>query len=164
MEEKIATNTTLATVSSDSPIHPGEKDKEFKMVSSDDESFAQRLQDYITKCLPQIVDSDDEEGSGIGMRSWTQQLQAAQSAMLPSLKFHDLVFGRELGLGAFGTVKYARHMQRNRPQASWPEYAVKIVPAERIAEHKYTANIEREIAILRLVTHPGIARLVSSFR
>ena len=26
----------------------------------------------------------------------------------PNLKFHDLVFGRDLGSGAFSTVRYAR--------------------------------------------------------
>ena len=32
--------------------------------------------------------------------------------LLPTLKFHDLVFGHELGEGAFSTVRYARQIIR----------------------------------------------------
>lgn len=32
--------------------------------------------------------------------------------LLPTLKFHDLVFGQVLGEGAFSTVKYARHITK----------------------------------------------------
>jgi hypothetical protein len=37
---------------------------------------------------------------------------AATPTLLPSLKFHDLVFGNELGSGSFSTVKYARQIMR----------------------------------------------------
>jgi hypothetical protein len=46
--------------------------------------------------------------------------------LLPNLKFHDLVFGHELGTGAFSTVKYARLIVKGQSQSSWPEYAVKV--------------------------------------
>ena len=84
--------------------------------------------------------------------------------MLYNLKFHDLVFGHELGSGAFSTVKYARHIVKTLTRSSWPEYAVKVVSTQKIEEMGYEQSINREIAILRTLSHPGISRLVSSFR
>ena len=80
------------------------------------------------------------------------------------MKFHDLVFGHELGSGAFSTVRYARHIHRDKSKAAWPEYAVKVVSAEKIRQEGYEANIEREIAILKLMDHPCVSRLISSFK
>ena len=87
------------------------------------------------------------------------------------LKFHDLVFGKELGNGAFSVVRYAKRIIRDRPQSRWPEYAVKVIsPATSsdLSEGKdpndaLFASL-REITILRMVDHSCIARLVSSFR
>ena len=45
-----------------------------------------------------------------------------------------------------------------------PEYAVKIVSTKKITELGYERSINREIAILRTMSHPGIARLISTFR
>ena len=46
-------------------------------------------------------------------------------------RFHDLVFGHELGRGSFSTVKYARQILR--PEASPP-------PGETAAEAKVRAG------------------------
>lgn len=92
-------------------------------------------------------------------------LQAAPTpTLLPSLKFHDLVFGHELGRGSFGTVKYARHIARERTRSEWPEYAVKVISCEKLDQEGYHASVTREMAVLQLLSHPGIARLVSAFR
>ena len=40
----------------------------------------------------------------------------------------------------------------------------KVVSTQRIEELGYENSVNREIAILRMLSHPGIARLVSSFR
>ena len=55
-------------------------------------------------------------------------------------------------------------IDRSKTRSQWPEYAVKIVSTEKIAELGYEASIQREIAVLRVLSHPGIARLISSFR
>jgi serine/threonine protein kinase len=89
---------------------------------------------------------------------------AETPTLLPNLKFHDLVFGHDLGEGAFGTVRYARLIDRSRTRSQWAEYAVKIISTEKIKEMGYETSVQRELAVLRVLSHPGIARLVSSFR
>lgn len=53
---------------------------------------------------------------------------------------------------------------QDKSQSAWPEYAVKIVQAAKIAELSYRASVVREMAVLQLLSHPGVARLVSAFR
>eukprot|EP01083_Nonionella_stella_P058339 152825_1 len=84
--------------------------------------------------------------------------------LLPSLKFHDLVFGQVLGTGSFSTVKYARQIIKGKTRSYWPEFAIKIVSTQRIEELGYEKSINRERAILQMLSHTGISRLVSSFR
>ncbi|EJK74205.1 hypothetical protein THAOC_04131 [Thalassiosira oceanica] len=107
---------------------------------------------------------DDGQRGGDGVSAWARSQMAESPSLLPDLRFHDLVFGRELGSGAFGTVRYARRIVRSLTRSSWPEYAVKVVSTARIEELGYEASVEREIAVLRTLSHPGVARLVSSFR
>jgi serine/threonine protein kinase len=89
---------------------------------------------------------------------------AETPTLLPSLKFHDLVFGHDLGKGAFGNVKYARQIDKSTTRSHWAEFAVKIISTAKIVEMGYEASVQREIATLRVLSHPCIARLVSSFR
>lgn len=107
---------------------------------------------------------DSTETTETGESSWSKEQMADATKLLPNLKFHDLVFGHELGQGAFGVVKYARKIVQPEPRSKWPEYAVKIVSTQKIHDFGYEQPIQREIAILQLMTHPGIARLVSSFQ
>lgn len=74
------------------------------------------------------------------------------------------MFGHELGSGAFSTVKYAKLIQPGKSAAVWPEYAVKTIKTELILERSYEHSVRREIAVLQLLSHPGIARLITSFR
>ena len=99
-----------------------------------------------------------------GTSHWAQAQMAETPTLQPSLKFHDLVFGHELGSGAFGTVKYARQIDRTVTRSRWSEFAVKIVSTQKIVELGYEKSVQREMAILRHLSHPGIARLISSFR
>lgn len=55
-------------------------------------------------------------------------------------------------------------MFQDKSQSSWPEYAVKIVTSSKIQEFQYLASVVREMAVLQILSHPGIARLVSTFR
>ena len=84
--------------------------------------------------------------------------------LLPDMRFHDLVFGHELGAGAFSTVRYARHIAKGKTRSAWSEYAVKVVDTGKVAAQGYERCVAREIAVLRLLGHPGIARMVSAFR
>ena len=115
-----------------------------------------RLLAYMEKIKPL-----EEEG---GISSWSIRQMKETPTLLPSLKFHDLVFGHDLGSGSFGSVRYARHIDRKKTRSKWAEYAVKVVSTDKIKQLGYEASIQREIAVLRILSHPGIARLVSSFR
>ena len=110
--------------------------------------------------MEEIKPPEEEEGAS----SWARAQMAETPTLLPKLKFHDLVFGHDLGEGAFGSVRYARQIDRSRGRSQWPEYAVKVISTEKIKEMGYEASVQREIAVLRVLSHPGIARLVSSFR
>ncbi|KAG7344303.1 sserine/threonine protein kinase with PASTA sensor domain [Nitzschia inconspicua] len=99
-----------------------------------------------------------------GASSWSQKQMAETPTLLPTLKFHDLVFGHDLGSGSFGSVRYARLIDRATTRSNWPEYAVKIISTEKIKEMGYEAPVQRELAVLRMLSHPCISRLVSSFR
>lgn len=113
---------------------------------------------YMSKLKP------EEEDQMHGSSTWSRAQMAETPTLLPHLKFHGLVFGHDLGAGAFGKVKYARLIDRDKTRSHWAEYAVKVVSTEKIVQMGYEASIQREIAVLRVLSHPGIARLVSSFR
>lgn len=89
---------------------------------------------------------------------------SATHTRLPSLGFHDLVFGQELGSGTFSAVRYAKHIHRGAPGSAWPAYAVKVVSSALLAEMGYEPSVRREVAVLSRVAHPNVCRLVSSFR
>ena len=113
-----------------------------------------QMSDFIKKCKPKNdVRSKEKDG-----------LLAESPVLLPELKFHDLVFGKVLGTGAFSTVYYARRILPKSTQSVWPEYAVKIVSTTTLREHAYEYNTWREMTILSSMVHPNIARLISTFR
>ncbi|CDZ98556.1 serine threonine-protein kinase [Phaffia rhodozyma] len=82
-------------------------------------------------------------------------------------------FGKIIGRGAAGRVRFARHAQTQRPAA------IKILPKQLLRDasvsrmsamdrtdeklKKYIQGIEREITILKLVDHPNIMRLLDVF-
>ena len=115
-----------------------------------------RVLAYMEKIKP------PEEEKGIS--SWSKTQMGESPTLLPTLKFHDLVFGHDLGEGAFGSVRYARMIDRTKTRSHWPEYAVKSIATEKIKAMGYEAPIQREIAVLRVLSHPCIARMISSFR
>ena len=133
-----------------------EKDKK----AADEEAITgfDRVLAYMDKLKP----ADDHGGDGIP--SWSKQQLAETPTLLPDLKFHDLVFGHDLGEGAFGSVRYARLIDRSKTRSNWSEFAVKVISTEKIQECGYEYSVGREIAVLRMLSHPGVARLVSSFR
>jgi len=117
------------------------------------------VMEYIDKCLPK---SNDDGGDGI--KEWNKLQSAPTPTLLPSMRFHDLVFGKNLGSGSFSSVRYARQIIREKSRDFWPEFAVKVISTATIIEKNYYLPTIREIAILQLLSHPGIARLISSFQ
>ena len=115
---------------------------------------------YVAKYMQMLKPPEEEEGTS----SWSRVQMAETPTLLPNLKFHNLVFGHDLGKGAFGVVRYARHIDRTKTRSQWAEYAVKVISTEKIKEMGYESSVRREIAVLSVLSHPGIARLVSSFR
>ncbi|KAK3286140.1 hypothetical protein CYMTET_6290 [Cymbomonas tetramitiformis] len=91
-------------------------------------------------------------------------LQSLTPTLLPDLGFQELVFGHTLGTGAFSTVRHAWHIHRGKAKATWPAYAVKCISTTTIRDMGYEASVRREVAVLRVLSHPGVARLVASFR
>jgi len=89
---------------------------------------------------------------------------SARPVLLPSLAFHDLVFGRQLGAGSFSVVRHARAIRRGLPAAQWPEYAVKVVSTATLRALGYERAARREVAVLARLAHPNAARLASAFR
>ena len=55
-------------------------------------------------------------------------------------------------------------IDKTKTRSDWPEYAVKIISTDKIHELGYETSVQHEIAVLCVLSHPGIARLVSSFR
>ncbi|XP_073313352.1 CBL-interacting serine/threonine-protein kinase 1-like [Primulina huaijiensis] len=62
-------------------------------------------------------------------------------------------FGRTLGEGNFAKVKFARHVDSDRP------FAIKILEKNTILDLKLTHQIKREIGTLKLLKHPNVVRL-----
>jgi serine/threonine protein kinase len=135
---------------------PTEEDTEEADTKTRFEKFLASLQPVAKSALA-MYGSEAIEESAI-------DVLAAKPTLLPSLAFHDLVFGKELGAGTFSVVRYAKHIRRGSPANSWPEYAVKIISTRTMAELGYEASVRREIAVLSVLTHPNVARLVSAFR
>lgn len=116
--------------------------------------------DYVQSFIQRIKPMEENDG----ISAWSKAQLAETPTLLPNLKFHDLVFGHELGTGSFSTVKYARLIERNKTRSYWAEYAVKIISTDKIRAMSYESSVQREIAVLRILSHPGIARLISNFR
>jgi hypothetical protein len=123
------------------------------------------LRDYMVRLYPQIFagDGDDANLEAQG-KDWCWSQAAATPSLLPNLKFHDLVFGQILGEGAFSIVKYARHITKGKAQSEWPEYGVKIIDSKKVIEFQYSLSVIREISVLQLLAHPGIARMIQAFQ
>ncbi len=113
---------------------------------------------FIERLRPASAHDDNEEGS------WHSEQMRPDVTLFPDLKFHNLVFGGDLGCGSFSRVCYARQIKRELPRSKWPEYAIKIMDMELLETMNYKVNASTEIAILSALNHPGIARLVSSFQ
>ncbi|KAK7291755.1 hypothetical protein RIF29_07139 [Crotalaria pallida] len=62
-------------------------------------------------------------------------------------------FGRTLGEGNFGKVKFAKNTDSGQP------FAVKILEKNKIINLNSTDQIKREIATLKLLKHPNVVRL-----
>ncbi|CAM9104545.1 unnamed protein product [Discosporangium mesarthrocarpum] len=153
----------------------------------DQKSTLEGVEEELPMIREDMIEGHDRggthQGGGVGLRkvqafieqlkpqkrhrtgpSWQELQMEPTPTLLPNLRFHDLVFGQELGHGSFSSVKYARQIVRGAPRTDWPEYAVKIIGTERIEELRYERSVVNEIASLQVLSHPGIARLVSSFR
>lgn len=69
----------------------------------------QVILNYMRACFPEYDKTSDDRSI---VQDWYLTQAAPTPTLLPSLKFHDLVFGNVLGEGAFSTVKYARQVIR----------------------------------------------------
>lgn len=122
-----------------------------------------KILSHMKSCYQYLFDESQDPHNQI-IKSWNTTQAAIQPLLLPDLKFHDLVFGQVLGEGAFSVVKYTRHITKGKTQSSWPEYAVKIIDTEKLVQYNYSLSVIREIAVLKILVHPNIARMISAFR
>lgn len=127
-------------------------------AAASSKSGIERVRAYMKVLCPLV----SQDGKG---QPWEAAQMAESPTLLPTLKFHNLVFGHEdLGTGAFSVVRYARTIDKDTTQSKWAEYAVKIINTKTMEDLGYEASVNREICVLRMLSHPGIARMVSSFR
>jgi serine/threonine protein kinase len=140
---------TITTLSESVPKTP-----QFRVVSG-----LEALREYMN-----LLQSDKSLVASGTAPSWQSALSSETPTLLPDLKFHNLVFGRDLGVGAFSTVRYARVVKPKTYLSQWDEVAVKVISYETIRRDNYAENVLREICALRKLSHPSIARLISSFR
>jgi hypothetical protein len=64
------------------------------------------------QCIPGCTSSqiDISTSNEEAVEDWNDTQAAITVTLLPQLKFHDLVFGHNIGQGTFSTVKYCRHI------------------------------------------------------
>lgn len=127
-------------------------------VPAQEASGLDRVHEYMKILCPVEAPTGEEQ-------HWESALTAETPTLLPSLKFHQLVFGADdIASGAFSVVRYARNIVKDKTRSQWPECAVKVIDTKTIQEHGYEASVNREICVLKMLSHPGIARMVSAFR
>lgn len=122
-----------------SPLPPGSLHQTIESSSSnptEDAIIKETADGIMTNAVAKITSfmdqlkksgSDGEEDTDTdGISNWAKSQMAESPLLLPSLKFHDLVFGQVLGTGSFSTVKYARQIMKGKTRSYWPEFAVKV--------------------------------------
>ena len=147
---------------SNEPSIPSTKNFSTNVTQDTSLSGLEAMEEYMSRLCP----SDDSSSVDNNSKSWQLALSSETPTLLPDLKFHNLVFGRDLGSGSFSTVRYARVVKPGGKTflSQWDEVAVKIINYETIGKNNYGENILREICCLRQLAHPSIARLISSFK
>jgi len=162
-QRESAASSGAPAVPSSQPSTPSPSSEDTKRAVNNNDTSAgiDHVLYYMNQCKPAGMEENEDEHAS---SSWSKAQMEETPTLLPDLKFHDLVFGHELGHGAFGVVKYARLIDRTKTRSRWPEYAVKVIATEKLTELGYEYGVAREIACLRIVSHPNVARLVSSFR
>lgn len=154
-----APRTSQATTNTRSqPIDPGGSNARGSTIPAALEGAREGLE-RVLGFMEEFRPASSSEG-----QAWYKLQLEPTPTLLPEMRFHDLVFGHDLGSGAFSTVRYARHVTKDKTRSDWAEFAVKVIDTARLVELGYEACVNREIAVLRLLSHPGIARMVSSFR
>ncbi|CUI15556.1 protein kinase, putative [Bodo saltans] len=84
-------------------------------------------------------------------RKERQSYDVTSAAVKTATTHLNLVFGRSLGGGAFGSVHYAKMIERTVSQSLWYELAVKQLSKSTLREQDCEEALKREIAIhLRL--------------
>ena len=151
-----ATTAASSSKSSSSKVFSSSTSTSSSLPPDEQNEGLQVVLAFMEKCRP--------TGPAANEKSWHELQLEPTPTLLPDMRFHDLVFGHELGSGAFSTVRYARHICKGKTRSGWAEYAVKVIDTARIVELEYERCVNREIAVLRVLAHPGIARMVSSFR
>ncbi|KAL2557573.1 CBL-interacting serine/threonine-protein kinase 11 [Forsythia ovata] len=102
--------------------------------------------------MPEII---DEEGNlmppAAARAAAAGGSGGGEEASINLFKKYEL--GRLLGYGAFAKVYHARDLRTGQ------SVAIKVVNKHRILKGNLTANIKREISIMRWMRHPHIVRL-----
>lgn len=114
---------------------------------------------FVASLVPQTA---PHSTSAVAAR--TAVLNAAAQTIPTPLSFHDLIFGNELGRGAFACVRYAKVITRGSLPSTWPEVAVKVLPSSTLKSCSYARAAAREVTIMSLLSHPSCVRLLGAFR
>ena len=80
---------------------------------------------------------------------------------LETLSMFDVVFGKVLGVGSFGTVKQVYKIVRGRPRSDWPTYAVKQIDNVHRELAKREESVMMSLSNNGRVQHPGLICLIA---
>jgi hypothetical protein len=106
-----------------------DSDNELPNTSTNTTAGYDKLLAYMQELSPQTdaTSAQSSSSSSANTQDWTLVQAASTPTLQPTLKFHDCVFGWELGSGAFSVVRYARYVHdKTLSRSAWPEYAVKV--------------------------------------
>ncbi|KAI1784037.1 kinase-like domain-containing protein [Ganoderma leucocontextum] len=107
---------------------------------------------YLT--LPTTPDDAPVKGSSISLQYWNIAPGSVFEAFRLENCWSELIFRVSIGQGGFGAVYRAVH------KSSKSEYAIKIVrKARQLPLHYDQDPVDREIAILKDITHPAVVHL-----
>ena len=89
-------------------------------------------------------------------------ISTSTSRTLEELTMFDVVFGKVLGIGSFGTVKQAYKIVRGKSRSEWPQYAIKQINKIHMELVKREEKVMLDVLLQQGgAPHPGLIQIVA---